>query len=287
MDRSILQFWKSVPDENKIARKLKSVRNEAKLVAEGKAIAAFICGPPGIGKTKAIADGLKSSAHKPLYANPCRVTLLLDAFHETEGKRPLVLEEADVIFRTSANLNVLKKATDAGGDRFYYPHITDVWSSEKEKMVREKVRVDLRAPLLVSTNEDLSQSISSETAAHFAAVYSRCPPIIVPDDRAAICEWAIYLSLTSTLISYDNAGVALPLKTRAAALKWLSENRDRLADVSPRAIRNIALIVHQRGQDAQARLEDFYDQSLARAPQRNCDVDWAKLRMTMTESDLV
>lgn len=240
-------FWKQRIEANPVAQAMKLATEETRRVLDGEELAVYLSGPKGIGKSHAIQAALAERKLAAVAVQPQSYRDVLDAYEQAGPKTPVFIDEADVIFQTTKNLNVLKLATDRKGARTYFPHFTTTEGPRGgEKRIR--VTLSLKAPLLVATNQDLSVA-PTELAEHFDALFSRQPPIIIPNDRKAIAEFAIWLGLTTHVLSSNNAGRKVSLAERATSLEWFWQNQDRLKEVSVRALENVSSWQAQYGPD--------------------------------------
>jgi hypothetical protein len=209
--------------------------------------AVYLSGPPGVGKTHSIAEQERlwqSRGIRCLRFRPRHVHDLLDYFAEANGRSPLIMEEADIIFRSKPMFEILKQATD--------PITPDTYTLFK-KIAGEKVAVtiSLNVPIIVSTNMDLLSDIgwNKELLVDRDALFDRSRPIVVPNDPFALWEWSVYLALSSHLtrdfsIRNPNGGAALlqanPLSVQAQVLDWFTDNLNSLAVISPRTLKRAA-----------------------------------------------
>lgn len=244
------QKWLDVPNTNPIARRMKAA--EFKLGDLGSAggvglRAAYLCGPPGIGKTHQIIaqeNSWRRQGIEPIRVRPSNVRDLIDHFAAADGRSPIVMEEADIIFRSKPMFEVLKQATDPlTPDYLYRIEVID-----KEKV---QVAVNLNVPIIVSTNMDLTsdEGWDKDLIPDRDALFNRSWPVVFPDDPIALWEWSVYLALTTYLtkgvmLRHPNGGPPIsqenPLAVQAQAIEWFTENLNRLAVISPRTLKFVA-----------------------------------------------
>jgi len=209
--------------------------------------AVYLCGPPGIGKTHQIIaqeERWRQQGIKPIRIRPANVHNLIDHFSEANGRCPLVMEEADIIFRSKPMFEVLKQATDPLTPDYLYR----IEKVEGEKM---EVAVNLNVPIVVSTNIDLTSDEGWDKALlpDRDALFNRSWPVIFPDDPLALWQWSVFLALSTYLtiaITLRNPRGGAPilqensLVVQANAITWFTENLNRLAVISPRTLKFIA-----------------------------------------------
>ena len=305
-----VEYWHDVGQHNPIARKLEYGRAVAEMVAKGERPAIYLCGPPGIGKSHLIADAvdgwrklqdsrlpptvkgnLRMIASSPVIVNEANYLATLDAFYDAMqfrsfGPRAMVFEEADQIFRSSRQFNTFKLATDQSSRaKRFHPGFRKKFEDENgEKRVVKGVWLD--APLFFSTNQNLAELAtgSGPYQADADALFSRNPPVVIPDDAEAIFEWTVYLALTTTLISNTLTGKRIDLVIAERAVNWFSQNYARLRTPGPRALQNIARdIIDFRGRV----LETALEQHLAPRPVREWDahpvIPFEQLRLAFAQ----
>lgn len=209
--------------------------------------AVYLCGPPGIGKTHQIIaqeQKWRSRGIDPIRVRPSNVRDLIDHFAQSDGQRPIVMEEADIIFRSKPMFEVLKQATDPLTPDYLYR----IMVIDKEKV---QEAINLNVPIIVSTNIDLTndQGWDKDLLPDRDALFNRSWPVVFPNDPFALWEWSVYLALKSYLtkevkLRHPNGGAPIPqenpLLVQAQAIEWFTENLNRLAVISPRTLKFIA-----------------------------------------------
>lgn len=243
--------WQRVATENPVARQMALANfmlRDLGTVGGVGLRAAYVCGPAGVGKTHSIAKReaeWRARGLSPIRFRPSNIHELLDHFEEARGRHPLIMEEADIIFRSTPMFEILKQATD--------PETPDIFHRMKRfpKIGKVPVAISLNVPVVVSTNMDLmgNNGWRSELLADRDALFNRSQPVVVPDDPHALWEWSIYLALSShltlsTTIRNPSGGSALvqsnPLEVQARAIDWFTDNVNRLAVISPRTLKQVA-----------------------------------------------
>ncbi len=249
--RTTYEDWAAVLNDhaNPVASAIALARSSSVAVVRGAQIATFLCGATGLGKTKAINDALATTSVKPIRANPATFRELAEVAQKCRGKAPLVIEEGDVIFRTPNMFNVLKRICE---------------TNRRDRVYNGK-RVE--APLLVSTNDDLSDVTRwpADLRHHHQALFSRIASVYIPGhDREAVWEYVVAVAITTKLLWEDQAGNGVPLAARNEALKFFTHNLWTLKVVSARTLKNIAsdLCVFKGDPTLPTRLEGYLDRSL-------------------------
>lgn len=218
--------WMTVPDENAVAAGFREARESVGLVVAGDWPVAWLSGPGGIGKTVITKTAIKTWQEKglePVFANPANARELLGAMKTAKGRRPIIMEEADTIFRSDKCLNILKIATDRKGTGVY-----------------DGVRVT--APLIIATNaplHDLTQW-DKKLRPHIEALFNRVPPVTISFDRHANWQYACYLALSTDMLRWTPKGRTISAATTARALSWFTAHLNEIELLSARTLCNVA-----------------------------------------------
>lgn len=242
--------WQQAANDNIIARRIATARFKLNDLGNRGGIglrALYLSGPPGVGKTHSIVEQetiWRARGMEPLRFRPQSARELLDYFAAAEGRRPLIMEEADIIFRSKPMFEILKQATD--------PLTPDIlYRIEKIDGEKVPVAINLNVPIVVSTNMDLCGDTGwdKDLLADRDALFNRSRPVVLPSDPLALWEWSIYLALTShltkTIAVRNPAGgkpfeQANPLMVQAEAMDWFTDNLNSLAIISPRTLKQAA-----------------------------------------------
>jgi hypothetical protein len=252
----------------------------------------YISGPPGVGKTHSIRDQearWQERGMAPMRFRPSNVHELLDHFENASGRRPLIMEEADIIFRSKPMFEILKQATD--------PDTPDMFTRiRKVKGRKVAVQVNLNVPIVVSTNMNLLSDVGWDKSLlnDRDALFNRSMSIVIPDDPHELWEWSVYLALTSHLtrdVSLRNPNGGKPilhsnsLQVQAAALDWFSDHLPNLAVVAPRTLKQVAQTFGRVSRKDMP--QDIAEEMLSRLLTERRDIslpqkhDWAKLLTSM------
>lgn len=296
--RKTVAQWRKVPSENPIARQIELVRFKLADVGQAGGVglrALYICGPQGVGKTHSIVEQeavWRSRNLLPIRCRPGNVYELVDQFKEAKGLGPLIMEEADIIFRSKPMFEILKQATD--------PKTPDVfYRMEKTPEGKRRVAINLNVPIVVSTNMDLWDDAHWDKALvnDRDALFERSAPIVLMRDPFMLWEWSVYLALVSHLtrdVSVRNPSGGKPLTLSNSltvqhdAICWFTDNARALKSISPRTLKKASEIIgrRQRGdmpdEIANIELEGLLGGSRAMSQPKNAD--WAKLLREMPKT---
>ena len=296
--RKTVAQWRKVPSENPIARQIELVRFKLADVGQAGGVglrALYICGPQGIGKTHSIVEQeavWRSRNLLPIRCRPRNVHELVDQFKEAKGLGPLIMEEADIIFRSKPMFEILKQATD--------PKTPDVfYKMAKTPEGKRRVAINLNVPIVVSTNMDLWDDAQwDKTLVNDRdALFERSAPIALMRDPFMLWEWSVYLALVSHLtreVSVRNPNGGRPLtqsnslSVQDEAIRWFTDNVSALNSISPRTLKKASEIIgrRQRGdmpdEIATIELQGLLGGSRAMSQPKNAD--WAKLLREMPKT---
>jgi len=297
--RSAVSGWRKVAIENTIARQMSLARFKLGDLGTYGGVglrAVYLSGPPGVGKTQSIVDQETKWLARglvPLRCRPTNVNELLDYFEQARGVRPLIMEEADIIFRSKPMFEILKQATD--------PLTPDVLNRMKGSGSKKRmIQIRLNVPIVVSTNMDLlsDKAWEPKLLPERDALFNRSMPIVIPSNAHALWEWSVYLALTShltqsvTIRNPTGKGAlvqATPLLVQAAAIEWFTNHIQSLAVISPRTLKTIAQLFGRahRGDLPKVILESEL-QALYGSEPRHVEIpfqaDWATLLTSMPKS---
>ncbi|MBX7459842.1 hypothetical protein [Qipengyuania huizhouensis] len=296
--RKTVAQWRKVLLENPIARQIGLVRFKLADVGQVGGVglrALYICGPQGVGKTHSIVEQeavWRSRKLRPIRCRPRNVHELVDQFKEAKGLGPLIMEEADIIFRSKPMFEILKQATD--------PKTPDIFSRmEKTKEGKVRVDINLNVPIVVSTNMDLWDDTQWDKTLmnDRDALFERSAPIVLMRDPFMLWEWSVYLALASHLtrdVCVRNPSGGRPLLlsnsliVQSEAISWFTDNARALKSISPRTLKKVSEIFgrRQRG-DMPDEIATIELQALlgeARAMPQPTNADWAKLLQEMPKA---
>ena len=206
---------------------------------------AYLCGQPGLGKTNAIKAALAAAGLVGLFRKIANPNDLIAAFDEASDLgQPLILEESDSVFLSPGQVNILKLATDQAGRREITARLPEI--DEDTGKSRTVVRtVSLTAPLIVTSNKDLRNpaSFDKKMRDHIAALVSRSKPVYLGAAVPVQWEYACYLAICKGMIERPDEANLAPIAVQNAALEWFTVNLNRLADGSPRTLKEICKFI--------------------------------------------
>lgn len=245
--RKTLEDWEAVPNTNLLcddiddaARKLGYVFDKAKTAET----AAILCGQPGLGKSEAIRQALRTAGLKGVFFKHTDLRQLLDAFelaHRTG--QPLILEEADNVLESEGQANILKEAMDQAGRRI---HTTERKVPDEDgKLVKQIVHIPLTAPLVLTSNKDLREDSQFEPKMrpHVSALRSRVAPLYIGADRQTAWEFSCYLAICKRMLHKPDEKTSISPDIQNCALEWFTKNLLRLEDGSPRTLKAVAKFI--------------------------------------------
>lgn len=301
--RRTVEDWRKVADENIVARRMASAQYKLGDLGGHGGVglrAVYLSGPPGVGKTHSIVEQeakWAAAGTQALRFRPQAARELLDYFKAADGRRPLIMEEADIIFRSKPMFEILKQATDPATPDIFY-------RLEKVDGEKKAVPINLNVPIVVSTNMDLCSDTGWDKSLlpDRDALFNRSRPVIIPDNPIALWEWSIYLALTSHLtrdfvVRNKQGGKPLSqansLAVQAQAMDWFTDNLSRLAVISPRTLKHVAQCMGRAryGDMPPSVLAEELDGHLgekrANAVQTPAKADWAALLRMMPKQAAV
>lgn len=248
-----MKTWKQIERDNEVAVSLQMMELQCQQVGAGYQRAAYLFGPPGIGKNFVLDEALilfKMRGHERVDANPANYREMLAAFEEAAGERPIVFDECDVIWSSTRMMQIINIATDP----------------KRGRSRRVYQDVDVSAPFFVLTNLDLRDSTKwSKNLQHYGPpVFRRIPPSGVSTEasRRDLWEHSVGLALYHGLL--DKARIEVwgvsreqprALADRVQALKWFSEQRDNLSSVSPATLIAVAEAFDASGDACRLKLD--------------------------------
>lgn len=212
---------------NPIAQAMALAQDTISAVVSGALPAAFISGPPGVGKNVAVRAALDAAnIRDPVKSNPTNyLELLADISEAGRRKVPVWLDEADVIFRSDRMLNVIKVATGQRRDRIYNGRSVD-------------------AAIIVTTNVPLApvdgRWAEKALETHGPALFNRSSPVIIAGSRRDLGDYAVTLAARTRMIRNDSDGDGISRALQSEAVDWFTANMDRLSVVAPRTLAMVA-----------------------------------------------
>ena len=244
MKMSTLKEWCDVPLSNQLCRDAEDVTRKIGYVLDdtkSAEIVAYVCGQAGVGKSHAIHTALSERGLTGCFRAVANYRDLIKAFEDADRMRqPLILEESDHVLWSERQVNLLKEATDPAGRRSisFRAKVEDHDTGKFEMVLKT---VSLKAPLIITSNKDMRDPETFERTMrpHVAALASRSAPIYLGADRETQWEYACYLAICRRMLHKPDERTSVPLDVQDAALYWFTVNLNRLADGSPRTLKNV------------------------------------------------
>lgn len=245
--RATLADWEATPLTNELCRDVEDAARKIGYVVDptkSAEIVAYVCGDAGIGKSHAIRTALAERGLTGVFRAISNYRDLIKAFEDAHRLRqPLILEESDQVLWSERQANILKEATDAAGRRCisFETRVQD----EEGKLHKVTKTVSLTAPLIVTSNKDLRDlsCFDRTMRPHVAALASRSAPVFLGADRETQWEYACYLAICHRMLHRPDERTFVPLPIQDAALRWFTTNLNRLADGSPRTLKNVCKFI--------------------------------------------
>ena len=247
MTRRSLADWEAVPRANQLCRDVEDAARKIGYVLDSSKtaeIVAYVCGEAGLGKSHAIRTALAERGLVGCFRAISNYRDLIKAFTDADRlHQPLILEESDQVLWSERQANLLKEATDAAGLRriTFETRVPD----EGGKLQKVTMTVRLTAPLIVTSNKDMRDPSSFDRTMrpHVAALASRSAPIFLGADRVTQWEYSCYLAICHRMLHRPDEKTSVPLGVQDAALRWFTINLNRLADGSPRTLKNVCKFI--------------------------------------------
>lgn len=243
-----LAEWQDVPLTNQLCRDVEDAARKIGYAldpSKSAEIVAYVCGQAGLGKSHAIRTALAERGLTGCFRAVSNYRDLIKAFEDANRTRqPLILEESDQVLWSERQANVLKEATDPAGRRSI-SFQTKVMNDETGKMEMALKTVSLAAPLIVTSNKDMRDlsCFDKTMRPHVEALASRSAPIFLGTDRVTQWEYACYLAICHRMLHKPDERTSVPLGVQDAALRWFTVNLNRLADGSPRTLKNVCKFI--------------------------------------------
>ena len=212
--------WESVPTSNAVAIQCDFIQRKAKSVLQGRDRLLVVAGPTSVGKSFLLREACGDA--EPITCRPENAKQLVKAFEQAGTETPIILEEADNCLRSYPLLNVLKMAADP------------------KPRNRQHNDIFLDAPVFLACNTDLSEPYKTRYPEHWAPLFRRSPPIIIPDDREQLWEYACYLAICKDMLRKTDEGFDIARENVNAALAFFTAHLWRLKVVGPGVLMNVA-----------------------------------------------
>jgi hypothetical protein len=215
-----------------------------KATINGDVRAMIVVGPPGVGKSYGVEHQLEKyslmdqlSSRKVKYevikGATTPIGLYCTLFKYSDPKNVLVFDDCDSILLDDIALNVLKAALDSGKKRRIY------WNSDSAMLRREGVpdQFDFKGSVIFITNLNFDNVKSKKLQDHLLALQSRCHylDLTLNTMRDKILRIKQIFRKGDLFQDYD-----LTPELGDEIIEFMSENRDRLREMSLRMALKIA-----------------------------------------------
>lgn len=224
--------WAEIGKTSRIGRNMHLAKLAIGDVVNKSQRFAIIIGSPGVGKTQASRGAVEAWQRRgltPIHGQPANKQALLSLLSRSRGVNPLILDEADILFRSNAMTEVLKLATDPNGPGFI-------------EGKTEGARIPLTAPMVLLGNFRL-QDLDPKHQTQARALFDRQSPVEIIGDTIDLYDWTVHLALTTSLIDqcdFGGASYCMSLADLHDALEWFRLNLWNLKSVSPRTLQKVA-----------------------------------------------
>ncbi len=237
--RSTAEDWDAVENENPIAKQMRTAKRKIGLTIQGLVRVSYCCGGTGFGKSRLITEAVHKNGGEVIRTIPDNYRDLLRAFENSGGRKPLVFEECDQLFRSVRCLNILKLATDTAGTQKI-----KVYTAPKRKTEDGYYRtVSLTAPVCFALNGNLSvdHEWPKECIPHIHALRSREAPLYISGAPEACWEYATYLAVRKGLLRQtEDKQQMVPVQVQNRAIQWFAQTAWQQTELSPRRLVKIA-----------------------------------------------
>lgn len=193
-------------------------------IDSGRRKAAFIYGPPRIGKSHAIKQSLidRTAGRNIIYSGAKNKAELLNALYKTKGKYPLVILEADKLIESDGVIELLKQAIDDS-------------LPKRVKHQGETIRID--APLVLEFTQNPSLFVQ-KTYNQLSSLFAISPLVQISSDRHMIAKYCAHDAIVQSLLGDDHY-IMNNMQAAHDALDWFTTHVWKLKIVSPEMLKEI------------------------------------------------
>jgi hypothetical protein len=217
-----------------------------KAIAEGKRPGMIICGPPGWGKTFTVRNVLKQIDIDPPFVTINNEHAFVQTLYTYRHAPVIVADDTDQLALRPTCLNIAKGA--------FGPDHTVIWESRAaQKLGLERFKI--KGGLIWISNRDYTDSKSrrEDLQAHWGALESRgiLPIWLDTTDQEDAFRYVVRLACTSPEMWH----LKQPLNKAESeeVMRWFCAYRNRLLEISPRAIKHVIDAFHLARNDIKQR----------------------------------
>lgn len=244
---------------NAVYKSMKMVERIADQVASGARKNAVVSGPTGIGKNFIFERAFERHGLLWQPERPVSEAALIEHIEENNRENAVLsYDECDHMIRNLRILNVLKIATDTKNtDKILS------YKARNKKLCIEPFLVRCRFVFL--TNTDLRSKAligDRKLGEHIKAFNSRCVPYVMSFDHEALYEYTCYLVVCERMLMKKGHS----REVTELALSYFSETMNRVTDVSPRSVSQIADEIERNPAHWRELLEQTLDQPWRKPP---------------------
>jgi hypothetical protein len=194
----------------------------------------FLCGISGIGKTAAIINGLSRNGQSYMLVNPRNSGGLYRAFFLHRNKSYLIIDDTEHIAKSEPCANLVKQAL---APPFRVHHHSKLKTDEDDdEEIPQDCKVRFNLVWLSNVDYKERKNISGKMAPHFAALVSRgLEPVWIDGTDDEIFQYTCWLATHGGMLKKEGLG----RRDGEYVISWWIRNRDRLKDLTPRALSRV------------------------------------------------
>lgn len=274
--------WRHVGTYGRIAEKMALARLAIDDVINGSQRLAIVVGAPGVGKSELARNAMQQfdrRGTRAIFGKPSSKLHLEELLIASRGRYPLILDEADILFRSSPMIELLKLVTDCRAPSYI--------AGQGGR------RIPITAPIILLGNFQL-RDLARNQQNQAKALFDRHAPVEIDGSCEELYDWTVYLALSSELVTsyrFNSRGLATSLDDVAHGIEWFRKNLWNLKSVSPRTLQKVTgwHMLHRRGLQLSARELELRLSSLLldfpQTPDVPPEFSWAELRLALSKSN--
>lgn len=199
--------------------------------------AMVVTGAPGVGKTYTVEQILERSGnpHEIVKGSISAINLYMLAYKYRHAGNVVVLDDADEIFNDLDAVNLLKALCDTGNTR----KVSYLKEAHQLKENDIPQSFEFNGAFIFISNIDFDKFVSegkNKFAPHMSALMSRSLYLDLQiHDRNSLGVWVNHMATHARIFDIDN----VPHTMRPEILQFLSDNRERLYELSIRTLKKL------------------------------------------------